>query len=124
MTALTDISRAMSRPACSVVADAILADLCSTMAEHSPARPLDMVGPRDAAEAEALRALLVAAEKLTRKRLGVNAGDLIKALIMGNTAATEAAMGHDRDGEIEDATAFLRGACDDLAEEWAAGMQQ
>ena len=123
MTHLTDISRAMHRPAVDAFADALLADLCSTMAHHSQPRPLDMVGPREAAEADALTALLVAAERLTRKRLGVNAGDVIAALIAGNKAACEAAIGFDRDGAIEDAAALLAGACDDLAEEWAANMK-
>lgn len=123
MTHLSDISRALSRPHLDVCADAIIADLMNTMAQHTNPRPLDMVAPREAAEADTLRVMLVATERLARKRLGINAGDLIQALIDGDRAATEAATGRDRDNAIEDATACLRCACDDLADEWAANMQ-
>jgi hypothetical protein len=114
MTALTNIMRAAARPADAITADALLADLVSTTAEHQPPRRWD------AAEADALRALLLAAEKLTRKRLGENAGDLIKALIDGNNAANKAALGMDQDSAIEDATALLCGAYEGLADECAA----
>lgn len=119
MNALTDIQRADRLPPIGIVANAIIETTCRTMAEHTPPRPLDMVGPRDAAEADALRALLVAAERLTRKRMGTNAGDLIQALINGERAAMEAAKGYDMESDIEDASAFLCGVCEDLVEEWA-----
>ena len=113
MTALTNIMRAAQRPADAITAEALLADLRSVTSEHQPPRLWD------AAEADALRALLIAAEKLTRKRLGESAGDLILALINGNNAANKAALGMDQGAEIEDATALLCGACGKLADEWA-----